>query len=44
MYFPEGVKASDVIPSLLKQNIVIAGGLHKDIKGASFLWDSQAPG
>lgn len=33
VYFPEGVTAADVVPQLGKQDIVIAGGLHKDIKG-----------
>jgi len=33
VYFPDGVTAAAVIPELLKQNIVVAGGLHKDIKG-----------
>jgi len=36
LYFPEGVKASDVVPALLKRDIVIAGGLHKDIKDKYF--------
>ena len=32
MYFPEGIKAPDVIPRLLKKDVVVAGGLHKDHK------------
>ncbi|KZV85701.1 PLP-dependent transferase [Exidia glandulosa HHB12029] len=36
VYFPEGVTASDVVPQLGKQDIVIAGGLHKDIKEKYF--------
>lgn len=34
MYFPNGVKAPDVIPRLLKKDVVVAGGLHKDHKGS----------
>ncbi|EJD48007.1 PLP-dependent transferase [Auricularia subglabra TFB-10046 SS5] len=36
VYFPEGVTAADVVPQLLKHNIVVAGGLHKDIKEKYF--------
>ena len=36
IYFPDGLKASDVIPKLLEHGIVIAGGLHKDIKDKYF--------
>ena len=35
VYFPAGVTAADVVPQLLKHNIVVAGGLHKDIKGSN---------
>ncbi|KAG7004894.1 alanine--glyoxylate aminotransferase 1 [Physcia stellaris] len=31
MYLPEGVKASDILPNLLKKGVVFAGGLHKEI-------------
>lgn len=34
VYFPNGVKAPDVIPRLLKKDVVVAGGLHKDHKGS----------
>ena len=33
VYFPKGVTASDLLPKLVKNNIVIAGGLHKEIRG-----------
>jgi len=33
LYFPPGVSASDLLPRLVGKGIVIAGGLHKDIKG-----------
>jgi hypothetical protein len=33
LYFPPNVTAGDVIPRLLKKGVVIAGGLHADIKG-----------
>ncbi|KAG8958126.1 hypothetical protein FRC03_009442 [Tulasnella sp. 419] len=36
VYFPEGLGAADVLPKLAKDNIVIAGGLHKDIKDKYF--------
>lgn len=31
IYLPEGVKASDILPNLLKKGVVFAGGLHKEI-------------
>lgn len=31
MYLPEGVKAPDILPHLLKRGVVFAAGLHKDI-------------
>lgn len=36
VYFPEGVTAPQVIPELLQQSIIVAGGLHKDIKDKYF--------
>jgi len=36
VYYPEGVQASDLLPRLGKQDIVIAGGLHKEIKDKYF--------
>ncbi|KAF9504416.1 hypothetical protein BS47DRAFT_1386248 [Hydnum rufescens UP504] len=36
LYYPEGLDADDIIPLLMKKDIVIAGGLHKDIKGKYF--------
>jgi alanine-glyoxylate transaminase/serine-glyoxylate transaminase/serine-pyruvate transaminase len=36
IYFPDGVSAPDIIPRLLEQGVVIAGGLHKDIKDKYF--------
>lgn len=36
IYFPDGLSAPDVIPKLLERGIVIAGGLHKDIKDKYF--------
>lgn len=43
VYFPEGVTAADVIPELGKQGIIVAGGLHKDIKGLYALCQSSCP-
>ncbi|KAH0565832.1 hypothetical protein GP486_000780 [Trichoglossum hirsutum] len=31
IYLPEGVKAPELLPNLLKKGIVFAGGLHKEI-------------
>jgi len=36
LYYPEGVAAPQVLPELLKEGIVVAGGLHKDIKDKYF--------
>ena len=36
IYFPEGLSASDIIPRLLERGIVVAGGLHKDIRDKYF--------
>lgn len=33
LYFPPNVAASDLIPRLLKRGVVVAGGLHVEIKG-----------
>ncbi|KAJ9108213.1 hypothetical protein QFC19_002460 [Naganishia cerealis] len=36
VYFPDGFKASDILPKLLAKDIVVAAGLHKDIKDKYF--------
>ncbi|QRW03012.1 aminotransferase class-V protein [Ceratobasidium sp. AG-Ba] len=36
VYFPSGVTASDIIPKMLKQDVVIAAGLHKEVKDKYF--------
>ena len=36
IYFPDGLSAPDVIPRLLEHKVVVAGGLHKDIKDKYF--------
>ncbi|PVG03157.1 putative AGX1-alanine-glyoxylate transaminase [Serendipita vermifera] len=36
LYFPDGVTAPQVLPQLLKENIIVAGGLHKEIKDKYF--------
>lgn len=33
LYFPRNVTAGDLIPRLLKRGVVVAGGLHVEIKG-----------
>jgi alanine-glyoxylate transaminase/serine-glyoxylate transaminase/serine-pyruvate transaminase len=33
LYFPDGLVGSDIIPRLLEQGIVVAGGIHSSIKG-----------
>lgn len=35
LYFPDGVVASDIVPRLLKKDVVVAGGIHSSIKGGS---------
>lgn len=36
VYFPDGFKAPDILPKLLQRDIVIAAGLHKDVKDKYF--------
>ncbi|CAE6454550.1 unnamed protein product [Rhizoctonia solani] len=36
VYFPEGIVAADIIPRMLKQDVVVAAGLHKDVKDKYF--------
>ncbi|KAH7911053.1 alanine-glyoxylate transaminase [Hygrophoropsis aurantiaca] len=36
LYFPEGFVASDIVPRLLKKDVVVAGGLHGAIKDKYF--------
>ena len=36
IYFPQGLSASDVVPRLLERGVVVAGGLHKEIKDKYF--------
>lgn len=31
IYLPEGVKAADILPNILKKGVIFAGGLHKEI-------------
>lgn len=31
MYLPEGVKAPEILPNLMKKGVIFAGGLHKEI-------------
>lgn len=31
IYLPEGMKAPEVLPNLLKRGVIFAGGLHKEI-------------
>ena len=33
LYFPDGIVACDIVPSLLKKDVVVAGGIHSAIKG-----------
>lgn len=34
--FPEGLKAPDLLPRLLQRDVVVAAGLHKDVKDTYF--------
>ncbi|KAF8557792.1 PLP-dependent transferase [Imleria badia] len=36
LYFPEGIVASDIVPRLLKKDVVVAGGIHSAIKDKYF--------
>ncbi|OJA19782.1 hypothetical protein AZE42_03997 [Rhizopogon vesiculosus] len=36
LYFPDGFVASDIVPRLLKKDVVVAGGLHASIKDKYF--------
>ena len=36
IYYPDGVSAPNIIPRMLEHGIVIAGGLHKEIKDKYF--------
>ena len=36
LYFPEGVEAGVFLPAMVKEGVVCAGGLHKDIKAKYF--------
>jgi alanine-glyoxylate transaminase/serine-glyoxylate transaminase/serine-pyruvate transaminase len=36
LYFPDGIIASDIVPSLLKKDVVVAGGIHSAIKDKYF--------
>ena len=31
IYLPEGIKALEILPNLLKKRVIFAGGLHKEI-------------
>lgn len=36
VYYPEGMGASDILPRLAEKGVVVAGGLHKNIKGKDY--------
>ncbi|KAH3684567.1 hypothetical protein WICPIJ_004457 [Wickerhamomyces pijperi] len=36
VYFPEGIKGSDLLPSIYKKGVVLAGGIHSQIKNDYF--------
>jgi len=36
IYFPDGLSAPDIVPRLLERGVVIAGGLHREIKDKYF--------
>ncbi|KAF7308688.1 Aminotran-5 domain-containing protein [Mycena chlorophos] len=43
LYYPEGLKAADVVPKFAEQGVVVAGGLHAEIKGMFTLVYSGSP-
>jgi alanine-glyoxylate transaminase / serine-glyoxylate transaminase / serine-pyruvate transaminase len=36
VYYPDGVTAQDLLPKIVQKDIVVAGGLHKDIASKYF--------
>ncbi|KAH9939141.1 PLP-dependent transferase [Amylocystis lapponica] len=36
VYFPDGLRASDIVPRMAQRDVVIAAGLHKDAKDKYF--------
>jgi alanine-glyoxylate transaminase/serine-glyoxylate transaminase/serine-pyruvate transaminase len=34
LYYPDGWAASDILPRLGAKGVIVAGGLHKEIKGS----------
>jgi hypothetical protein len=38
VYTPEGIATPDVVSGMLKKGVVIAAGLHKDIKSGSLVF------
>ena len=36
MYYPEGVKGTELLPKLAANGVIVAGGLHKVIKAEYF--------
>lgn len=36
IYFPDGLSAADIVPRLFEHGVVVAGGLHKEIKDKYF--------
>jgi hypothetical protein len=42
VYAPEGIAAADIVGTMGRKGIVVAGGLHKDIK-SEFLYNCFVP-
>lgn len=36
LYFPPGISASDILPRLAQRGVVVAGGLHAEIRDKYF--------
>lgn len=36
VYTPEGMTPADIVPKMLKRGVIVAAGLHKDIKNSYF--------
>jgi alanine-glyoxylate transaminase/serine-glyoxylate transaminase/serine-pyruvate transaminase len=36
IYYPDGLSVSDIVPRLFERGVVVAGGLHKEIKDKYF--------
>jgi alanine-glyoxylate transaminase/serine-glyoxylate transaminase/serine-pyruvate transaminase len=36
VYYPDGIKATDLLPKIVKAGVMVAGGLHPDMAAKYF--------